>query len=257
MADATTKNQAQGLSQFSQVAMKPQVTENVTGPNGRRYLVSTIRYDKRGNAELWETAVFEGAGFTTSEQDQRYSMWSFNPQMAEATHRDLVDRVRREPAKSWALAHEFIKTIRMSAVASFQDATTTPSGPPKIVIDYTAGLMRLAERDMNQLDACWREIGLTLDWQQRLQALYKFVLFYLHVTDRYMAQYAPKFRDLVVSGITSIAWLSYLSRSVAEPLPDDLESDPAIKENWVGFQPVCIYGKSPTDVHAGQRPTNP
>ena len=96
--------------------------------------------------------------------------------------------------------------------------------------------MRLAERDMNRLDACWRDLGLTLDWQQRLHAPYEFVLFYLHVTDRYMTEYAPKYRSLVVSGITSIVWLSYLSRSVAEPLPDDLESDPAIKENWIGFQ---------------------
>lgn len=216
--------------------MKPQVTDNVAGPDGRRYLVSTMRYEQRGSAELWETAVFEGVGLTTSEQDQRYSMWAFNPQMAEATHSEVVKRVRTEPAESWALTPEFITTIRMSAIGSFQDATTAPTGPPKVIIDYTTDLMRLAEHDMNRLDACWRTLGLTLDWQQRLSALYEFVLFYLHVTDRYMAEYAPEYRDLTVSGITSIAWLSYLSRSVAEPLPVDLESDPAIKENWIGFQ---------------------
>jgi hypothetical protein len=216
--------------------MKPQLTDKVAGPDGRRYLVSTMRYEQRGSAELWETAVFEGVGFTTSEQNQRYSMWAFNPQMAEATHHDVMNRVRMEPAEAWALAPEFIATIRMSAIASFQDATTTPTGPPKVTIDYTADLMQLAERDMNRLDACWRGLGLTLDWQQRLSALYEFVLFYLQITDRYVAEYAPEFRSLVLSGITSISWLSYLSRSVAEPLPDDLESDPAIKENWIGFQ---------------------
>jgi hypothetical protein len=216
--------------------MKPQVTDNVSGPDGRRYLVSTIRYEQKGSEELWETAVFEGVGFTTSEENQRYSMWAFNPHMAEATHRDVVRRVRNEPAESWAVTPEFIATIRLSAIASFQEATTPASGPPKVITEYTTNLMRLAERDMNRLDACWRGLGLALDWQQRLSALYEFTLFYLQVTDRYMAEYAPKVRDLVVSGITSIAWLSYLSRSVAEPLPEDLESDPAIKENWIGFQ---------------------
>jgi hypothetical protein len=60
-----------GLSHFTKTSMKPQVTDNVSGPDGRRYLVSTIRYEQKGSGELWETAVFEGVGFTTSEENQR------------------------------------------------------------------------------------------------------------------------------------------------------------------------------------------
>ena len=82
--------------------MKPQMTDRVVGGVDRKsYLVSTMRYKQLVQAELWETAVFEGGGLFTTSRKQRFSMWTFDSQAAQAAHLAVAKRVRTEPPQSW------------------------------------------------------------------------------------------------------------------------------------------------------------
>ena len=71
---------------------KPQMAKRVRGKDGKKYLVSTMRYRKTDAGELWETAVFDGGGFFTPAKNQRHSMWQLFLDAAEAAHADLVKR---------------------------------------------------------------------------------------------------------------------------------------------------------------------
>ena len=102
--------------------VKPQITERIRGKGGKKYLVSTIRYQQTEIGELWETAVFDSRGFFTSAETQRYSMWVFDPHMAEAAHADVVRRVKNESPDQWMMPPDLIEKVRESAVKNFHIA---------------------------------------------------------------------------------------------------------------------------------------
>lgn len=94
--------------------------------------------------------------------------------------------------------------------------------------------MRIADRDSATLAGLWGQSGLELDWKQRLNVLYEFTLFYLHITDLFVAQHAPRQREGIIDAVTYAAWDAHLTRAVAEPIPRDL-TDPDTAENWKLF----------------------
>jgi hypothetical protein len=130
---------------------------------------------------------------------------------------------------------DFIAKVRQSAIAGFDRRPDSAPGPPSNFSDYAMNLMQIAERDAVRLVNCWQADNLQLDSEQRLNLFYEFTLFYLHLSDRYVAEHGASRREEVMATVSNMAWYSYLSSSVAESLPDDLASDPAIIENWRGF----------------------
>jgi hypothetical protein len=229
------------------------MTDRVVGGVDRKsYLVSTMRYKQLVQAELWETAVFEGGGLFTTSRKQRFSMWTFDSQAAQAAHLAVAKRVRTEPPQSWTMHAAFIATVRQSAITAFERPTNSAPATPRNLIEYAMHLMGIADRDTTRLVDCWQVNDLTIDWEKRLMVLREFTLFYIHMTDRYVAGQGFNRRQEVMAAVNSVAWYSYLGRSVAEPLPDDLTSDPAIAENWRGFLEDLqlrhrIYGSYPSE----------
>ncbi len=95
------------------------MTDRVIAKDGKPYLVSTMRYEKRDWDEIWETAVFEGSGCLTLGRLQRYSEWSFDPEMARQQHAAAIYYVRDEPLDHWMMKRESIAETRKSAYEIF------------------------------------------------------------------------------------------------------------------------------------------
>jgi len=100
--------------------VRPQFTDRAKGKDGRKYLVSTIQFGKSEASEIWETAVFDWAGFFTPSENQRYTMWTVDAVLARAAHADALQRVKTEPADSWMMASDVIEKERETAIGSFQ-----------------------------------------------------------------------------------------------------------------------------------------
>jgi len=99
---------------------------------------------------------------------------------------------------------------------------------------YGVHLVTVAAGDAARVADSWHAGGIDLDWQQKFQVLYELVLYYLHITDRYVAQHRPGQRQRIMDAVTGAAWYAWLTRSVVKPIPEDL-SDPATVENFRGF----------------------
>jgi hypothetical protein len=96
------------------------MTDRVRGKDGKKYLVSTMRYRQTKYGEIWETAIFSGGGFFTSERTQRYSMWMFGPSSAQAAHADAVSKVKADQPQTWIMESAFIEKVRDSATVTFE-----------------------------------------------------------------------------------------------------------------------------------------
>lgn len=108
--------------------MKPQLTTRVRGQDGKFYVVSTMRYQKREFDEIWETAVFEGTGCLTFGRQQRFSDWAFDPQIAQTRYASTVQEVAGQPTAMWLMSPERIKVSRDSAIKAFMQ-------PPQFFVD--------------------------------------------------------------------------------------------------------------------------
>jgi hypothetical protein len=118
--------------------VRPQFTDRVKGRDGKKYLISTIRYQQTEIGEIWETAVFDSRGFFTSAETQRYSTWMFDSVMAQASHVDVVRRVKNEAADVWMMPGDLIEKVRESTVKNFHIANARQyyealekEGPPQ------------------------------------------------------------------------------------------------------------------------------
>lgn len=110
--------------------MKPQLTERVIGKDGKPYLVSTIRYERREWDEIWETAVFEGRGCLTPGRLQRFSEWSFSLEDAQQWHARAIDTVRNTPVDTWTMGAQSIAETRTSAFKTFNKTLAELFGGP-------------------------------------------------------------------------------------------------------------------------------
>ena len=102
------------------------------------------------------------------------------------------------------------------------------------LVAYGANIVRVADGDTARVAEAWHAAGLDIDWQQKLHILYEFTLYYLHITDRFVAGQVPAKREEIMQAVTSAAWYAHLVRTVKQ-IPDDLAGDPAVAENWRGF----------------------
>jgi hypothetical protein len=108
-----------------------------------------------------------------------------------------------------------------------------PKSPPKLA-EYGLRLVRTADHDSGRLTAVWQQGGLDLSSEERLRLFYEFTLFYLHLTDRFVAEHLPDKREQIMNTVMYVAWYDSLARSVAAPISDD-PTDPDTAESWRGF----------------------
>jgi len=138
-------------------------------------LVSTMRTSSWVAPAMGDRR-FEGAGFTPLSKTSGTRCGPSTRSWLRRCTAMWLNRVRTEPAESWRSHPKFIATIRMSAIAFVSRRDDYSHRAAKGHPSTTLGPYAAGGADMNRLDVCCGS-RLTLDWQQRLGALYEFVLF--------------------------------------------------------------------------------